>query len=191
MSRRHNLKASTVHVNSIVPSRDRAAHDFYKTPPEGTRRLLAVESFPGTVWDGSCGDGAIGRELEAAGSRVVSTDLVDYGYGQAGCDFLTYRPRFRFDHIVMNPPFTHVLEFAERALEHSPDKVAILARLLWLEGKAMRAMAERTGLARVWVFSGRIQIPKASYRIPGKGMVAYAWYVWERGHRGPWTGGWI
>jgi hypothetical protein len=67
----------------------RADHDFYPTPPEAVRALLSVEQFDGTIWEPACGDGAISRELEAHGHNVVSTDLIDRGYGQSGSDFLS------------------------------------------------------------------------------------------------------
>jgi len=41
-----------------------------------------VESFEGQIWEPACGDGAISRVLEAAGYQVISTDLIDRGYGQ-------------------------------------------------------------------------------------------------------------
>src|ERR1700674_3667292 len=67
----------------------RADPDFYPTPPEAVRALLSVEQFDGTIWEPACGYGAISRELEAHGHSVVSTDLIDRGYGQSGSDFLS------------------------------------------------------------------------------------------------------
>ncbi|MGL1779392.1 hypothetical protein ACSTG7_23495, partial [Vibrio parahaemolyticus] len=64
-----------------------------------------------------CGEGAIAQVLSAAGHKVVATDLVEYGFGIAGVDFLKeLRPRAK--HIVTNPPYGSGLAdaFAERAL---------------------------------------------------------------------------
>ena len=66
--------------------------------------MLAHETFDGPIWEPACGDGAIARVLERAGHRVIATDLIDRGYGEAGVDFLTTaEPRAR--HIVTNPPY--------------------------------------------------------------------------------------
>lgn len=87
----------------------REPFEFYPTPPEATRALLSVERFEGSIWEPACGDGAISRELEAAGYEVISTDLIDRGYGTGGVDFLkTTEPLAR--NIVTNPPYgTHGL----------------------------------------------------------------------------------
>src|SRR5690349_21675354 len=66
----------------------RVPFDFYATPPEATRALLTVEGFDAPIWEPACGDGAISRPLIEAGHDVVSTDLIDRGYGTAGIDFI-------------------------------------------------------------------------------------------------------
>ena len=194
MSKR-SVKGAKAHVHVIVPdAANRAVLDFYRTPPEGTRRLMNVEMFPGNVWEPACGDGSMAEELKRdRNSTVYSSDLADRGYGVRPFNFLTDKPPgFRIDHIVTNPPFTHVQEFVERALSYKPKKVAILARVLWLEGVARSKFFQSTPLARVWVFAGRINIPRNGEDMgKQKGMIAYAWYVWEQGHIGPPTLGWI
>ena len=55
------------------------------------------------IWEPACGDGAMSRILEAAGHTVISTDLVDRGYGRGGHDFLADHETMA-DHIVTNPP---------------------------------------------------------------------------------------
>lgn len=99
---------------SKVSARDfrypkRTVYEFYPTPPEATRALLAVESFEGDIWEPACGDGAISKVLEAAGYQVVSTDLIDRGYGAGGHNFLkSDRPLAK--NIITNPPYgTHGL----------------------------------------------------------------------------------
>jgi hypothetical protein len=68
-----------------------------------------VETFEGSIWEPACGDGAISKVLEAAGYTVISTDLVDRGYGHGGHDFLkSETPLGR--NIITNPPYgTHGL----------------------------------------------------------------------------------
>ncbi len=87
----------------------RAPFEFYPTPPEATRALLSVESFEGSIWEPACGDGAISKVLIEAGYEVISTDLIDRGYGAGGHDFLkSSRPLAK--NIITNPPYgTHGL----------------------------------------------------------------------------------
>lgn len=111
----------------------RAPYEFYPTPPEATRALLSVESFDGTIWEPACGEGHIAKVLAATGHEVVSTDLVDYGFGEGGRDFLAERtPLAR--HIVTNPPYGRGLAdaFAKHALElvaTTGGKVAMLLNI--------------------------------------------------------------
>lgn len=185
------LSAETRSVGVAVDHENREKDDFYPTPPEGTRALLSVESFAGPIWEPACGDGAISRVLEAAGHDVISSDLVDRGYGEPRTDFLMeWRPRA--PNIVTNPPFKYVAHFMRKSLALSTGKVALLLRLACLEGNARREIFEATPLARVWVFSRRLQIWRNG--VPdsrASGMIAFAWFVWEHGYTGRPELGWI
>lgn len=177
-----------------------AKHSYYKTPGRAVERFLSAQGLVGPVWDPACGDGAISRGLVRFGYEVHSTDLVDRGYGQGGRNFFLYRPRFKFRCVCTNPPFRlggkmdGALMFVQRALSVGAEQVCIVARLGWLEGKNRKEFFENSCLARVWVYSGRVNISRngEDFGDEGEGgMVAYAWYVWERGHEGPPTIGWI
>lgn len=193
---RPNSRGSVKFVHNVNPDREnRPESDFYKTPVVAVEALLDAERVRGPVWEPACGDGAISRVLESRGLRVYSSDLYDYGYGEPGVDFLTCAAKPKgVRAIVTNPPFKHALEFADRALRHDVDKVVLLARLLWLEGGRRRQFFIDTRLARVWVHSTRVNVSRRGqdWGDGGKGgMVAFAWYVWERGHEGPPTLGWL
>lgn len=176
----------------VPDAANRERDDFYPTPPAATRALLAVERFEGPIWEPACGDGAMSRVLEEAGYEVLSTDLIDRGYGRGGVDFLldwqTAAPN-----VVTNPPFKHAEEFARHALARATGKVALLCRLGWLEGRARRQLFEASPLARVWVFSNRVLMLRGGIELAGGagGMIAFAWYVWERGYAGRPTLGWV
>jgi hypothetical protein len=203
-------RAAGVHARVIIPApkEERPAGDFYRTPPEGVTRLLAREHFQKKwiAWEPACGDGRISKTLIKEGYGVVSSDLYRRGYGKTGLNFLTCAPPDKFDFIITNPPFSQMQKFIERALYYDTCKVAMLGRLLFLEGGVRRkTLWDVSPPARVWVFAGRINVTRAGYltkknrdkkggaRVAeGKGgMVAFAWYVWERGHRGPPVLGWI
>lgn len=169
----------------------REKDDFYPTPPEGTEALLRVERFVGPIWEPACGDGAISKVLEAAGHEVVSTDLVERGYGQSGVDFLMeWRPLA--PNIVTNPPFKFVAPFMRKALSLSTGKVAMLLRLACLEGQERREIYDSSPLARVWVFSRRLQFKRPGWDDTGAGgMLPFAWLVWEHDHTGKPEIGWL
>lgn len=129
------------------------------------------------------------RELEAAGYNVVSTDLVDRGYGTPRIDFLMeWQPRA--PNIVTNPPFKLAEQFARHALHLTTGKVALLCRLMWLETPSRRNLFEQHGLARVWVFSKRLGMASGQVTDSG-GKVPYAWFVFDPAHKGPPTLGWL
>lgn len=186
--------AGQVHVHSINPDPiNRAEGDFYVTPRAATERFLAAEYIPSPCWEPACGNGAISRVLQDYAIECISSDLYDRGYGEIGVDFISAPDRCVAS-VVTNPPFKLAQAFVERALALNCEKVAMLMRLLWLEGKARRLFFERTRLSRVWVHSSRVNVSRMgdNYGDGGHGgMVAFAWYVWERGHIGPPTLGWL
>lgn len=173
-----------------VDHENREKDDFYPTPPEGTRALLGVEKFSGAVWEPACGDGAISKEFEAAGYTMVSTDLVDRGYGTPRIDFLM-ETRLAAPNIVTNPPFKLGVPFLRKSLDLGAEKICFLMRLNWLEGAERRAIFESSPLARVWVFSRRLTSWRLGEEGKTGGMFAFAWFVWDRQHSGPPTLGWI
>lgn len=171
-----------------VSSRNHA--DFYRTPEVATLALLERESFPGAIWEPACGDGAMSLPLKRAGYRVTSSDLVDRGFGIVGTDFLAEKELpAGVESIVTNPPFKFGTAFARHALDLGARKIALLCRVAFLEGQERRPLLEQH-LSRVWVFSRRITLwrgddPEA--RDTG-GAMAFAWFVFERGQRGPTVG---
>lgn len=174
-----------------VDHANREKDDFYPTPPEGTEALLRVESFDGAIWEPACGDGAISKVLEAAGHTVVSTDLVDRGYGTPRVDFLMESHSLA-PNIVTNPPFKMVLPFVRASLALTTGKVAMLLRLACLEGTERRGLFESSPIARVHVFSRRLPFKRPGWEDTGAGgMLPFAWFVWEHGYTGKPTLGWI
>jgi hypothetical protein len=184
---------SQTYVRGISPDAiNRERDDFYPTPPAGARALLSVEQFTGKIWEPACGEGAISKELLAAGYEVESTDLIDRGYGTPNVDFLLDYQTV-IPNIVTNPPFKLAEEFAWHALRRTTGKVALLCRLAWLEGLRRKVLFESTPLARVWIFSRRLTMVRGGdERLAGGGsMLCFAWYVWAHGHSGPPTLGFL
>ena len=89
-------------------------------------------------------------------------------------------------------PFKLGIEFVRKALDLTTGKVAMLARLAFLEGAERRELYDSSPIARVWVFSKRIQMLRSGIATSDNGgMVAFAWFVWEHGYRGQPTIGWL
>jgi len=173
----------TIKAQSIVgTSPGRNWHDFYPTPESATNALLSVETFPGTIWEPACGDGAISKVLERRGHIVRSSDLVDRGYGEVGIDFLMFPKSEVVDHIVTNPPYNLAQDFIETALLAATGKVAMLLKLSFLEGEKRRKMFQSTPLARVHVFSKRLTMTRNGEELRSGGMIAFAWFIWEHGY---------
>jgi hypothetical protein len=166
---------------------ERATNDYYATDPMALVMLLDKEQFSNDVWECACGDGALSKVLEARGYNVLSTDLVDRGYGTGGVDFLELNEEYDGD-IVTNPPYSKAQAFVEKALDvvTAGHKVAMLLRLQFLETKARRALFEKFPPKYVYVSSSRIQCARnGDFENYGKGSaVAYAWFVWEKGFNG-------
>lgn len=173
----------------------RHAEDFYRTGEVATRALLAVERFPGTIWEPACGDGAMSRVLETSGAKVLSSDLYDRGYGDSPRDFLATKSIANIDHIVTNPPYELLDEFVLKAVElNPPGKVAMIARLQWLEGqRRKKKIFDVCPPTRVWVFSCRVPMTRGDLAEEKTGLIAYAWFIWDmriKGHPSP-SLGWL
>lgn len=178
-----------------APLKDRRG-DCYDTPPEAVWALLKVEKLPHTIWEPACGMGNIATALRAVGHEVIATDLNERGCpaSKSGIDFLfpnvdfpstCWDPDFA---IVTNPPFSLAQQFVEKAIERAP-LVIMLLRLAFIESDRRAEILERSGLARIHVFANRLpMMHRAGWegRKANSGM-AFAWYVWVRGHTGPTT----
>src|SRR3546814_8009169 len=70
-------------------------------------------------------------------------------------------------------------------------KVAMFLKLVFLEGQRRRKLFETGPLARVWIISERLAMPRDGISYTQRGMIAFAWFVWEHGHQGSPTLGWV
>ena len=162
--------------------------DFYATPSEAVLALLRAETIPKYIWEPACGDGAIVILLRHAGHDVFASDLVDRGCpnSQSRIDFLMERDARHYDAIITNPPYALAKQFVAHALELAP-KVIMLLRLAFLEGVGRSSILDGGKLARVHVFRNRLPMMHrdgwAGKR--SSSSIAFAWFVWDRGHKGP------
>ena len=70
--------------------KEREKNDFYATQPEAIDKLVGAikNMLPKKVWECACGTGCLSDRLKDFGYDVVSSDLIDRGYGE-DC----FRPR--------------------------------------------------------------------------------------------------
>lgn len=166
--------------------------DLYETPPVATEALLRSEELPKVLWEPACGPGSIVGSLRAAGHTVVATDLVDYGCSDSSArvDFLMEQKAPEgVQAIVTNPPFKLANQFVAHGLRLVP-KVVMLLRLAFLEGTGRAPIMDGGALARVYVFRNRLPMMHRAGRgtfvaKTNSSAMAFAWFVWDRGHEGP------
>lgn len=171
--------------SSLIRKDDAEANDYYATEPKAVELLLREESFGRKIFEPACGEGHISEVLKAHGYCVCSSDLIDRGYGEVR-DFFDYKQIEEGVDIITNPPYKYAKEFVEHALKISADgtKIAMLLRLTFLEGKRRRELFRNTPPQTVYVSPERLQCAKNGV-FEGSSMVAYAWFVWRKGHYGP------
>jgi hypothetical protein len=158
--------------------------DFFPTPRWATHALMENEIFEGEIWECACGDGAMSKVLASKGNPVVSTDLIDRGYGEGEVDFL--KSNRRAANIVTNPPYNAAEGFVQAGLRKADKKFALLLRLAFLEGaNRQRTIFTDAPPSRVWIFSERITFYPAGAVQKGTGTTAYAWFVWDKDAPGP------
>lgn len=99
----------------------------------------------------------------------------------------------RAPNIVTNPPFKLAVPFVRKALDLAPNKVAMLLKIAFLEGQERAKLFAQSPLARVHVFSQRLAfVPgDGSRKLDGGGMMAFAWFVWDKQHVGAPVLGWL
>jgi hypothetical protein len=164
---------------TIKRTADLDGPDFFPTPPWATHALIDNENFEGDIWECACGDGSMSEVLKSTGNRVISSDLYDRGYGEAGHDFLTSDRVC--DNIITNPPYNSAEGFVRCGLKNARKKFALLLRLVFLEGvRRQRTIFEHLPPSRIWVFSERITFYPRGAIQKGTGTTAYAWFVWDK-----------
>lgn len=176
---------------------DRADNDYYATEPKAMELLLEVEKFSHRIWEPACGEGHLSKVLEKHGYEVISTDLVYRGFGQAqSVDFLKLNKDANcFDgDIITNPPYKYAQAFIEKALDLVNDgqKVAMFLKLTFLETKARKKLFTAHPPKVVYVSSGRLKCAlMGDFAKGGRGAMAYAWFLWQKGYKGDTVVKWI
>jgi len=167
-------------------SKTREPMDNYPTPDIAVLSLLKYENFKGTVWEPACGSGNIAKHFK----NCIATDIRKNNiYGETNIDFLK---EFRkVNNIITNPPYSLAQKFAEHSLECATDKVVLLCKLAFLEGKQRYFLFKKHPIKTVYVFSKRLPLTKENDIRKQSSMIPFAWFVWEVGSKQDTTIKWI
>lgn len=117
--------------------------DDFPTPPWATRaicnfiaRRLTDRPLSELSAREPCANrGHMVRPLQEYFSRVIASDVHDYGLGVPIADFLFPIPLAEVDWTIINPPFRLAEEFIVRSLDTSKKGVAVVCRSGFLEGE--------------------------------------------------------
>jgi len=166
--------------------KERSQFDYYATDPKAGKMLLELENFH-NILEPACGEGHLATGLESTGTLVVKSDLIDRGVGDVK-NFMDYT--YWNGDIITNPPYKYAKSFIEHALKIIPEgrKTAMFLKIQFLEGKARKILFRNYPPRTIYVSSSRILCAKNGEfekMIKGGGSaVAYAWFVWVKGHKG-------
>lgn len=172
-------------------TKERQSDDFYATPPESIDDLFYGEEFSKDIWEPACGQGHLSQRMEELGKKVLSTDLVDRGYGKSGIDFLGKfligdEDIWKGD-IITNPPYKYALQFLKKSLDviENGSKVAFFLKIQFLEGKERGRFFEEFPPKVVLVYSRRISCAQdGDFEKYTASAMCHAWFIWEKGFAG-------
>lgn len=170
---------------------ERQKDDFYPTPPEPTRAIIAAEaerlrSFP-MIWEPAAGDGAMMREIEAAGLCAVGSDKVFRDNGAIVIkDFYDFNTP-PAPAILTNPPFQECnwRDGKARWLYHALDTLGVdyMALLLnwnWPAAGNLGAFWEKHAPARVYLMRWKVDFTGLKQQ-----PAQHGWFVWDKASSGP------
>ena len=186
-------------INGISRNKnnEREKHDFYATDPHSVNLFLERIKkdkiiLPKTIHEPACGQGHIAEELKRHGYNIVSSDLYDYGYGEAGIDFL--KSEDKADCFLTNPPYKFALEFVNKSIENlNPNGISIMyLKIQFLEGKARNLFFKKYPPKYVYVNSSRqICARNGDFKNFNSKLLCYAWYIWYKDFYGDTIVRWI
>jgi hypothetical protein len=166
---------------------NREINDYYATSPKAAEMLLGLEEF-NNILEPACGEGHLSKVFISKNKKVLSTDLINRGYGETK-NFFDY-DTWNGD-IITNPPYKYAQEFIEHSLKIIPNgrKVAMFLKIQFLEGKKRKKLFEKCPPKTIYISSSRLLCAKNGKFGKGIGFisssaVAYAWFVWHKGYSG-------
>ena len=167
-------------------SNDVAEHDYYATEPIAMEKLCDAFQFHKNIWEPACGEGHLSKVLESRGYDVISTDLIDRGFGgYEPLDFLQTNECNLKEDIITNPPYSLANDFVKKALDTVADGyfVAMFLKLTFVSSKGRKELFRNNPPKTIYAFSERVECAKNG-KFEGKRGVDYAWFIWQKGLHG-------
>lgn len=168
-------------MSSTNRGSDRNRNDLYETPEWVTHLLFQrFPHFGGEILECAVGKGKMMRVIEQYNKKVIGLDVNPDFNPDICCDFRGYKPTYRFDNVITNPPFIHAIEFVKKALEITKEggSVAMLLRLNFIESRKRYKFFKDNMPHTIMVLSER---PKFANNKTDS--IAYAWFIWKKGLR--------
>ena len=147
---------------------------FYETSEVATRALFTKFKPDGPIWECACGKGRMSEEMKRLGMKVISSDLIDYGYGIQQ-DFLKTKVRHARN-IVTNPPFDLAVQFIEHAMELEVDTLALLLKSTYWHADNRYELFQRYKPAKILPLTWRLDFMNL-----GRPTMECSWFVWIKG----------
>lgn len=189
--------------------KEREVNDYYATDPKALDLFLPAFKPNRKIWEPSCGEGHLSKRLEEFGFDVLSTDLVDRGYGKSGVDFFKTdrkdievwwadgNPSWLPFDILTNPPYRYATDYVLHAIDIIPEggHVILFLKTSFLEGKERKERIYDINPPKyIFQYSGRMVCAKNGkfehMRKIGS-AVAYAMYVWDKKNTGDTVIRWV
>lgn len=178
----------------------REQHDYYATEPNAVRIFLNKLKKDGVVlnkhiWECACGEGHMAEVFKEYGYNVISTDLIDRGYGKVQ-NFLesSSLKTFKTD-IFTNPPFKQATDFAYKGLNilrADGDKLGLFLKIQFLESQERRKLFDKYPPKYIYIYSDRQQCSmNGDFENLKAKTQAYIWVIWEKGYMGETITRWI
>lgn len=166
---------------------EREPNDYYATDPRAIPLLLEQEVFADIIAEPACGEGHLSKALENTGKTVISSDIVDRGYGSVSDFFERTEPYRNGVDLITNPPYSKAVEFAEHGMEllGYGQKMALLLKIQFLESEKRRRFFEKYPPKTIYVFTHRIICAmNGDFEKYTSSAMCYCWFVWEKGFKG-------
>jgi hypothetical protein len=164
----------------------REVNDFYATPVEEVYNILQYEKIKGTILEPCCGMGHMVKGIlkHNPNAKIKATDLVDYGYGETGLDFLNknYPYTKDVDNIIINPPFKLIEEFVNKSIKIANKKVVLFARNQFVESQSRyENIFSQNPPTRIYQYVDRVACAKGgNFNKKMSSNMAFSWFVWDK-----------
>ncbi len=193
---------STIGARNFAYS-ERHNEELYTSPPFIIDELIKHVELKEFVWECAAGLGHLSKRLRELGYLCFATELhhrPELTYLDDNItfekDFLSIKEEnYYTGDIVTNPPFNTSLEFITQGLRvlKPGGKMCYLLPIRYLEGKQRKKEIYDINPPKlILMFSGRVNCLMGGVENKkASSMMAFAWFIWEKGYQGDTVIKWI